>query len=137
VLSLDKLDYGAARSTRGAATLGVETGLDDEVRLNTNGDANEVTARSTTGSAGVRPISEGTEPTRRTEVVLEEQGGARVTHDPAEGWRPANETQAWQGHRPPTRAPHARGPRTQPGAGLQLAGPSLPLIPGRELGLLS
>ena len=69
-------------------------------------------------------------------MVLEEHGGARVTHEPAEGWRPANENQAWQG-RTPRRVFAREGPRTRPGAALQLAGPSLPLVPGRELGLLS
>jgi hypothetical protein len=33
----------------------------------------------------VRGVGQRAEPARSVEVVLEEQGGARVTHEPAEG----------------------------------------------------
>jgi len=50
-LSLDQLDHRAAGRTRGAATLRVETGLDDAAVLDPHRYANEVTTRSTTGGA--------------------------------------------------------------------------------------
>lgn len=74
MLTLDQLDQCAAGSTRGTATPCVETGLDDESAADPDGHTKDVATGGATGGAGVRPSSEGAEPTRRVEMILEQHG---------------------------------------------------------------
>ena len=76
--SLHQLDHRAAGGASRAAALGVETGLGHAVALDPHGDAEEVAAGRAAGGAGVRRSRERAEPPRGVEVVLEEQGAARV-----------------------------------------------------------
>ena len=68
---LDQLDDRAARGARGAAALGVETGLGDAIALDPDGDPDQVTAGGATGGAGMRPVGERPEPARMEKVLLE------------------------------------------------------------------
>jgi hypothetical protein len=69
---LDQLDHPAARRPRGAAALGVESGLDHALALDSDGDAHEVSAGGTAGRARVRPAGQRSSSARGAEVVLEQ-----------------------------------------------------------------
>ena len=76
--ALHELHDRASGRPRRAAALRVETGLDDAVALDPDGHAQEVPAGCAAGRSGVSRIGQRAEPAGGVEMVLEEQGAARL-----------------------------------------------------------